>query len=71
VPYRLGPVQATADDFRFLLHSAPGARATIEASLNLRHWIPLLTTNSLTGLFEFVDRGRPGERRFYRAIQGP
>lgn len=71
VPHRLGPAQATADDFRLVLQGAPGVPTTIEASLNLRHWVPLLTTNTLTGLIEFVDRGRPGERRFYRAVQGP
>jgi hypothetical protein len=70
VPHRLGPVQANGDDFRITLRGPPGASTTVEASPNLRHWVPLLTTNSLTGLIEFVEHGRAHERRFYRAVQG-
>ena len=50
----------------------PNMHFTIQASTNLVNWVPVLTTNSSTGIYDFVDPASPNmPRRFYRALMLP
>jgi hypothetical protein len=49
-----------------------GVHFTIQSSTNLVHWVPVLTTNSASGSFDFVDPASPVQpRKFYRALLLP
>jgi len=57
---------------RLQVNTHPGARFSIQTSVNLRNWTTLLTTNAPLSLFEFIDSGSISEpRRFYRALMSP
>jgi hypothetical protein len=45
---------------------------TIEGTSDFREWSPLITTNSPSGIFNFIDPESSGMRnRYYRAILLP
>src|SRR6185369_10037750 len=49
----------------------PGMRFTVQSSTNLLNWSALLTTNSATSIYDYVDPTTNQPRRFYRAIMLP
>jgi len=50
----------------------PNMHFTIQTSSNLVNWVPVLTTNSATGIYDFIDPVSPVmPRRFYRALMLP
>jgi hypothetical protein len=50
----------------------PNMRFTIQASTNFVNWVPVLTTNSATGIYDFIDQASPNiPHRFYRALMLP
>ena len=56
--------------FQFRLSGQPGGTFSIQGSSTLANWLTLLTTNSTSGVVEFVDTNSLVlERRFYRALQ--
>jgi hypothetical protein len=56
----------------FQVNGLPNMHFTIQASTNLVNWVPLLTTNSPSGSFDFIDRTSPApSQRFYRALLLP
>jgi hypothetical protein len=63
----------TAQGFPHLQVSGrAGMHFTIQASTNLATWVPLLTTNSATATFDYIDTAAPvPERRYYRALLLP
>ncbi|MCI0747562.1 MAG: HYR domain-containing protein [Verrucomicrobia subdivision 3 bacterium] len=64
----LGLTAQGARQLRVLGHA--DMRFTIEGSANLIEWTPLLTTNSPTATFDFIDAAS-SPIRFYRAIMLP
>ncbi len=54
------------------VNGPPGTNYTILASTDLHtsnsSWLPLFTSNSITGTFEFVDTQATNSFRFYRAV---
>ncbi|HWX21912.1 MAG TPA: HYR domain-containing protein [Candidatus Binatia bacterium] len=54
------------------LSGRAGLHFTIQASTNLANWVPLVTTNSTTGTFDYIDTAAPlPSRRYYRALLLP
>jgi uncharacterized protein affecting Mg2+/Co2+ transport len=50
----------------------PGMRFTLQASRDLVNWVPVVTTNSLSGTFDFEDPFVPVRPwKFYRALMLP
>jgi hypothetical protein len=57
---------------RFRIISPPEQKFTIQGSTDLSAWLPLISTNSANGSFEFSDVETPSlPRRFYRAVSVP
>jgi hypothetical protein len=56
--------------FRFRVTATPFLPFTIQRSANLSTWTPMLTTNTVTGTFDFLDTASV-VRRFYRVMQIP
>jgi hypothetical protein len=66
----LGQTAQGAPHFQVLGHA--GMHFTIQASTNLANWVPLLTTNSPTATFDYVDATVPAPaQRYYRALLLP
>jgi hypothetical protein len=56
----------------FRINTRPAQNFTVQRSTDLKHWSSLLTTNSATGLFDFVDNTPPTDpNRYYRALVLP
>jgi hypothetical protein len=54
------------------VNGLPSMHFTIQTSTNLLNWSALLTTNSASGTFDYIDNASPGiPRRFYRALMLP
>jgi hypothetical protein len=57
---------------RLQIVGRPGMRFTLQASRDLVNWSPVLTTNSPSGTFDFVDTFVPVRPwKFYRALLLP
>jgi hypothetical protein len=55
---------------RWELVGQPGERVLVEASTDLRTWVPLVTLTNAQGRIEFTDPDAPRHpQRFYRASQ--
>ncbi len=60
------------NSFRFRVSATPSVDFTIQRSSDLQNWISLLTTNSASGVFDFLDETTwTWERLFYRTTQAP
>jgi hypothetical protein len=47
----------------------PNLNFSIQASTNLANWVTLITTNSATGIFDYIDSDSVNlPRRYYRAL---
>jgi hypothetical protein len=69
-PFRLDATgtRFTANGFSLMLTGEVGARYEIQASEDLKTWIPLVTLTNLIGTIEFVDTAATNfNQRFYRA----
>ena len=54
------------------VNGLPSMHFTIQASTNLLNWVSLVTTNSASGTFDFIDTTASGsQRQFYRALMLP
>jgi hypothetical protein len=63
---------ATDGASRVRLNVRPGAKFTIQRSTNLLNWSSLITTNTVTGVFDYTDAGSVNlPSRFYRALLLP
>jgi hypothetical protein len=73
VPLRLSNVAKVNNACRFRVIGTPSAPFSIQQSSNLVHWVTLLTTNSNSGTFLFMDTNVAAfsGRVFYRAMQIP
>jgi parallel beta-helix repeat protein len=56
----------------FRVQSIPQQNFTIQSSLTLTNWLPVVTTNSATGTFDFTDPTTANVgKRFYRVVAAP
>jgi hypothetical protein len=54
------------------VNGLPSMHFTIQTSTNLLNWVSLVTTNSASGTFDFIDTTASGNARlFYRALMLP
>jgi hypothetical protein len=68
-PLQLDSVSVQGAAFRFRLSGLPGRTYTIQGTTNLVSWIPLITTNSASGIIDFLDPASPSlSQRCYRAV---
>jgi hypothetical protein len=66
------PAKTNSSSFQFRVTATPGYNFTVQRSSNCVTWTAALTTNSLTGVYDFRDTNAPNSgRRFYRAAQNP
>jgi hypothetical protein len=72
-PTRLTAMGKTAEGHsRVRVTGRASQRFTLERSTNFQNWSPLLTTNSATGVFDYIDSGSATlPVRFYRAQSLP
>jgi hypothetical protein len=61
---------ALTNSFRFRVTATPALPFTIQRSANLGPWTPVLTTNSASGIYDYLDTNS-ALRRFYRVMQVP
>jgi len=63
---------AKTNSFRFRVSATPSVDFTIQRSSDLRNWMSLLTTNSPSGVFDFLDETTwTWGSLFYRTTQAP
>ncbi len=58
------------NSFRFHVTATPSYPVTIQHSADLQAWTSMLTTNTASGSFDFLDTNS-AVLRFYRALQNP
>jgi hypothetical protein len=61
---------ALTNSFRFRVTATPNLPFTIQRSPNLGSWTSILTTNSASGIYDYLDTNS-ALRRFYRVMQVP
>ena len=72
IPARLTALGRTNNLNRVRVTGQAGGKFTLQASTDLVTWISLVTTNSATGIYDYVDAGSTNlPRRFYRAAGLP
>src|SRR5262249_40881889 len=69
-PPLLSAPSYAAGQFHFLLTGATNVNYIIEASPDLKTWLPVATNNS-TSIVRPIDISAPAARSFYRALVGP
>ncbi len=63
---------AKTNSFHFRVSATPSVDFTIERSTDLQNWRSLLTTNSASGVFDFLDKTTwTWGSLFYRTTQTP
>jgi hypothetical protein len=69
LPLELRDTTQTVSGVRFTVVCSSNLNFTVQASADLLIWLPVLTTNSPTGFYDFTDPGAGGfSNRFYRAL---
>jgi hypothetical protein len=72
-PTLLVPMGTTAEgNSRVRVSGRPNQRFTLQRSTNFQNWSSLITTNAVSGVFDFIDTGSavlPG--KYYRALLLP
>jgi hypothetical protein len=59
----------TAQGQQLQIVGRPNLNFSIQASTNLANWVTLITTNSATGIFDYIDSDSVNlPRRYYRAL---
>jgi hypothetical protein len=61
---------AATNSFRFRVTATPALPFIIQRSANLGPWTSVLTTNSASGIYDYLDTNS-AVRRFYRVMQVP
>jgi hypothetical protein len=71
LPLELRAAMRTTNGMRFTVATSPGLNFTVQASTTLTNWQSLVTTNSASGLYDFIDTNAASfPSRFYRALYG-
>jgi hypothetical protein len=67
------PARPANGQFQMTVAGPAGQNYTVQMATNLTtpHWMPLFTTNPVSGVFLFRDGNATNPARFYRVVTGP